>query len=125
MRNYSYDAVVVNVVDGDTVDLLVDQGFRSYFGDRFRLVDIDTPERGQPNWDEATTALMTKLPVNIKVRITTYHPRVRDPRDKFGRWLAHIFLEDGTDVNKWMVDNGYAKLWEKPRRVALDPELSF
>ena len=45
---YSYTAEVVRVVDGDTVELAVDCGFRLTFKDRFRLAFINAPERDKP-----------------------------------------------------------------------------
>ncbi len=41
---FEYRAIVENVVDGDTVDLTVDLGFRIQIRDRFRLSGINTPE---------------------------------------------------------------------------------
>ena len=41
---YWYRARVVNVVDGDTLDLETDLGFRITFLQRYRLYGVDTPE---------------------------------------------------------------------------------
>ena len=41
---FEYTAIVVRIVDGDTVDLDVDLGFKTRRKDRFRLEGIDTPE---------------------------------------------------------------------------------
>lgn len=109
---YHYEATVVRVVDGDTIDLKVDLGFRCNFTDRFRLANIDAPERGQTGWSESKTALEGMLPVGSKIHIVTEHPRMRDPRDGFGRWIATLFVDsEATSVNDQMVGLGYAKIY--------------
>lgn len=107
MSTWTYEAIVKRVVDGDTVDLEVDLGFRILNSDRFRLTGIDTPERGQVGWSEAKAALESRLPVGARVRVETEHPTQRDPKDKYGRWLASIWI-DGEDLNLWMIEQGYA-----------------
>ena len=108
MELWNYAAEVVNVVDGDTVDLKVDLGFRTFRTDRFRMLNINTPERGQEGWSEATQALKSILPVGQKVLIRTVHPKHRDPTDKYGRWIAEIYA-DGENVNDLMVQGGWAQ----------------
>lgn len=104
---WQYKATVVRVVDADTVDLAVDLGFRTSFADRFRLFGIDAPERGEIGWSTGKAALEQRLPVGAAVVIETYHPRDRDERDSFGRWLATIFL-DGANINQWLISEGHA-----------------
>lgn len=103
---YYYNATVVRWIDGDSVWLDVDLGFRMSTTNDFRLIGIDTPERGQPNHAEAT-ALANKLaPAGSQVCITTY----RDP-DKYGRWLVAI-TEHGPNpvsINSQLVQAGLAK----------------
>ena len=106
---YEYKAELVRVVDGDTVDLAVDLGFRHRFTDRFRLYGINTPERGEKGWSAANEHLTSLLayrgkPIGLRTHI--------DKRDKYGRWLAELYvtLTDGTIlfVNQDMIDRGYA-----------------
>lgn len=101
---YEYTAIVEKIVDGDTLDLSVNLGFRIYNRDRFRLLGIDTPERGQAGWAKATAALKNLIPVGAEVIINTAKPY----RDKYGRWLATIYL-DGQDINAKMIADGFAK----------------
>ncbi len=105
---WQYKAKVLHVVDADTVDLLVDVGFRMSFTDRFRLFGIDAPERGEAGWAEGKAAVVAKLPVGTALVIETYHPKERDERDSFGRWLATLYL-DGMNLNRWLVESGHAK----------------
>lgn len=123
---YEYRAIVKNVVDGDTVDLKVilvdhvgDVGFRRFINhydaivDRFRLAEVDTPERGQPRWHEARNFVLDRIPPDSRVRIETFHPTKRDPSDKYGRWLATIFYqgEDGVEhnLNQELLESGLAE----------------
>lgn len=114
---YVYRAEVVRVVDGDTVRLLVDVGFHGRHESNFRLLGIDAPEvRGAEKVEGkiSTEAMKEKLgiltrPVDpVKVLVVTH----KDP-GKFGRWLGTIYLEDGTNLNEWMIENGYATEYGK------------
>lgn len=90
MELFNYRAVVDNIVDGDTVDLTVDVGFRMWMQDRFRLLGINAPEmKNAPAGPEAKAFLEAALPIGTKVLI-----RTRKPRDKWGRWLAEIYRAD-------------------------------
>jgi len=100
---FEYAATMLRIIDGDTVDLNVSLGFRIFNKDRFRLIGIDTPERGQPGWAEASVALAGRLPAGTAIIINTERPY----KDKYGRWLARIFLE-GEDINLWMIAQGHA-----------------
>ncbi len=98
-------AVVVEVVDGDTVDVRI--GGRT---ERVRLIGIDTPETKRPDTPvecfgpEATTFTRSLLPAGTEIRIE------RDivGRDHFGRLLGYLHLADGTFVNHEIVRRGYA-----------------
>lgn len=100
--SYIYKAEVLRWVDGDTVWLKVDLGFR-FFGELdFRLYGVNTPERGFQNWAEATAFSKAKAPAGTTVVVQSY----KDP-DKYGRWLADIYA-DGTCINTALVASGLA-----------------
>lgn len=98
---YKYRGTVTRVVDGDTVDMKVDLGFRTFMELRFRLHGIDTPERGKPGWVAATDHLMD-LTAGLDIVAETR----KDP-DNFGRWLC-VLYGDGLNINQRMIDDGYA-----------------
>lgn len=80
---YEYKAKVDRVIDGDTVDFIVDLGFKVYIKIRGRLLGVDTPERGDKDWAAATSKLaelLNKEEVVIKTKKT----------EKYGRWLVDI-----------------------------------
>lgn len=82
---------VLRVVDGDTVDLRVDLGFHMTAALRFRVLDLDTPERGQPGWSEATAfTRMWLTQSGPYLRVSTYKA------DSFGRWLGEVYVPAGS-----------------------------
>lgn len=114
---YVYRAVPVRVVDGDTVDLDVDLGFQVYRRERIRLAGIDAPEmRGpeRPRGVEAREALIGMMWDGMKPRNVTLWT-MRDRRGKFGRYIGVLFVTvngESIDLNKWMVEKGYAEKWD-------------
>jgi endonuclease YncB( thermonuclease family) len=87
-------------VDGDTV--------RLSDGESVRLLGIDTPERGEPLYREATDVL-AQLVRDREVRLEFAGNR----RDHYQRLLAHLWLND-TLVNEQMVRTGMARLYIWP-----------
>jgi len=87
---YYYRAVVVRVIDADTVDFLIDLGFTSSRKERLRLARIDAPEVRGPEREaglEAKAWLQSKLAIGDEVLIRT------NKSDSFGRYIAEIFIE--------------------------------
>jgi micrococcal nuclease len=110
--DYIYEAIVIHIVDGDTVDLRVDLGFRVQRTDRFRLYGINAPEmRGidKELGRQARAALETMIPVGSPILIKTHRGM-----DKYGRWLAEILTPDSAStVNELMVARGFAAEYMK------------
>lgn len=105
---YTYKAEVCNVIDGDTVDVMVDLGFRMFSKQRIRIARIDTPERNKPGFVEATERLK-QLVLGKKVLLTTAKP------SKWGYFLGELsVLDDGAEfkylnVSDVMLAEGLAK----------------
>ena len=100
---FRFSATVVKIVDADTIDFLVDLGFRINQEVRVRLFGINAPERNALGGSEATAYVKTKLPVGREVIIETF----KNPTDKYGRWLATIYLDD-VNLNQLIVADGHA-----------------
>lgn len=100
-------ATVTNWVDGDTLDMMVDQWFRIYSHRRFRVLEVDTPERGEPGWAEATAFGRSFAPVGTTVALRSHKS------DSFGRWLAEVELPDGTSYAFELIDKGFAVPYNK------------
>ena len=109
--SYEYKATVVRWIDGDTVELVVDVGFHITYRDHFRLIGIDTPERGRPGAAEAHARAEALAPVGTEVMIAT------EKSDKYGRWLANVYpdavpiVSNQRTVNGILIAEGLAKLY--------------
>lgn len=104
---YNYKAKIIDVYDGDTVTAMVDLGFLHFQEMKLRLYGIDTPElRGEEREQGIVVRdILREMVLGKKVTIRSY----KDKQGKYGRYLANIILEDGLEVNQWLVDNGHAK----------------
>lgn len=68
---YQYKAMVNRWVNGDTVNLTVDLGFNIKIKERFRVVDLDTSERGEDSFQEAKVLVETVMPVGSEHLVET------------------------------------------------------
>jgi micrococcal nuclease len=100
-------AYVEEVIDGDTADVMIDG--KLY---RVRYYGVDTPERGDKCFREATdrNQQLVKPGENIYL--------LKDARefDDFSRLLAYVFLKDGTSVDATLVAEGYGEAWRSDGR---------
>lgn len=102
---YIYKGKVIKIVDGDTIDVIIDCGFKSTRAERLRLNSVDTPERGELNYAEAKQFTFEKV-MEKEVLIQTYKS------DVFGRYLANVWYEeDGEEklLNYELFRNGLLK----------------
>jgi endonuclease YncB( thermonuclease family) len=80
------------------------------------MAGVDTPESRTTNKEEKPRGLLSKkklaekLPVGSWQKINTLRADSND--DKFGRILGEFLLEDGTNVNQWLIENNYAVLYQ-------------
>ena len=105
---YEYKCEVKRIVDGDTVDVIIDLGFSILYSTRVRLYGIDTPESRTRDKDEKVRGLLSKDYLKEwldqgGVIIRTY----RDKKGKFGRVLGEMVV-GGRNINLLMVDENYA-----------------
>jgi micrococcal nuclease len=105
MQTYIFNATCTHVVDGDTIDCMIDLGFNLTAKHRLRLHGVNTNEMHDNRIAERLKATEAKQFVkdkvlNKKVRVQTYKS------DVFGRYLARVFvLIDGTyDVYECLND---------------------
>ena len=98
------DFKVLRVIDGDTFTVIYD-GEET----RVRLSGIDTPERGEPGFNEATAALAAMIEGRA-VRLEFPAPR---KRDSSGRLLCRVYAGD-MDTGRELLRQGHAKPY-KPK----------
>ena len=104
-------AVVTRIIDGDTIE--VDIAGILY---RVRYIGIDTPERNQPGYDEATLAnrdLVGGRTVELEKDISEI--------DRYGRLLRYVWV-NGEMVNALLVESGYAQVVTYPPDVKYQAE---
>ncbi len=112
-ETHALTARVVNVVDGDTID--VELKGRVY---RVRYIGIDAPERGEPLYEEATQANADL----VAGRSVSLEADVRE-EDRFGRLLRYVHVGE-IMVNEELVRRGLATAIMVPPDVAHAEEFS-
>ena len=118
---YTYENIkklvkVLRIIDGDTIDIALyydDNG--KVFKHRVRLYGIDTPEShpllSNPERNKeieaakkSKEALQLRLQENDNLVVALFHKF-----DKYGRLMATLYDKQGEDINKWMIESGYAQ----------------
>ena len=108
---------IIKIVDGDTVDLLIDLGFGLCLKQRVRLYDIDAPEISTKDLQEKKFGLECKeyltewLSKQSVLSIRTYKD------DKYGRILGQIFGDNDVCINDLMVNDGYCWIYDEKNRT--------
>ena len=107
-----YVRKVENVVDGDTIDVLIDLGFDILFASRVRLAGIDTPESRTKDLDEKALGLEAKeyLKKHLKdAKSVVIKTEKMDSSEKYGRILGWVYINgDSVSLNDMMINDGYA-----------------
>jgi micrococcal nuclease len=117
---YIYKAELIRVVDGDTVDLIIDLGFDTSRKERFRLYGIDAPEMNTLAGKAAKAWLWEALQPLEAIYVQTVQLETKAKRDKYGRFLAVLYDELPTlipvvrhihsaSINAKMITEGHAK----------------
>lgn len=107
---YVYNMTVRSIYDGDTLRADIDLGFNIIMRNtQIRLFGINTPELRNPTL-AAGIAARDALTQQIFGRDLTIQT-LRDRQEKYGRYLGVLFLPDGSNVNDWMVANGFAQTY--------------
>ena len=103
---------VKNVVDGDTIDVIIDLGFDILFASRVRLAGIDTPESRTTDKAEKALGLESKeyLKKHLKdAKSVVIKTEKMNSSEKFGRILGWLYVNgDTVSVNDKMINDGYA-----------------
>ncbi|MBL8006823.1 MAG: thermonuclease family protein [Ignavibacteria bacterium] len=114
--------IVLRVIDGDT--------FKMSDGEKVRLIGIDTPEKYESSkldresertgrdksvikkLGEEATEYVRNLAEGKKVRLV--REKSGYDKDKYGRLLRYVYLEDGTFLNAKIIEDGYANVYNSP-----------
>lgn len=92
---YVRKATVRRIIDGDTIEVLVDCGFRRFSVETLRILGVDTPEvRGASKQE----GLISKAFVAETIPVGSEVVLKSQKSDSFGRWLAEVFYEESEGV---------------------------
>ena len=117
---YTYEAKVIKVVDGDTIDALIDLGFDMHKSIRVRLVGINSPESRTRDLEEKKLGLAAKARTKELLESVSSKPgyfRIKSHGvGKYGRVLAEIYIQDkkgnSINVNKKLIHEGHAYIYD-------------
>jgi micrococcal nuclease len=93
-------ASIVHIVDGDTIDVELNGKT-----ERVRYYGIDTPERGQRCFSEATDRNAALAGQTVLLL-----PDARE-RDRYDRLLRYVFSANGDSIDERLIAEGYAHAW--------------
>jgi micrococcal nuclease len=104
-RIHIYQAQIVEVIDGDTFDLMIDLGFNTFAKERMRLYGIDAPEMRTQAGKDLALALAMEYTLERTVIVQSVEaPKSKQFRDKYGRFLAIIY--DAWPIASQAITNG-------------------
>ena len=120
IEKYNYKAKLVRVVDGDTVDALIDVGLDIWFKKRIWFKGIDTWESRTRNLEEKALGLKAKARTKElleSISSKSGYFRIKSyGMGKYGRVLADVYIQDidGNHiwVNKTLIDEGHAYVYD-------------
>lgn len=104
-QQYVFTATLDRVIDGDTIQVQLDQGLHTYRAERLRLLRVNAPEVHGPSKPagDAATAYTTDWLAGQQLVISTYKS------DVFGRYLAEVWrTSDGANLNDDLLASGHA-----------------
>ena len=121
---YEYGCQVTRVVDGDTIDVILDLGFSILHKCRVRLYGIDTPESRTRDLDEkARGKLASKFladAINNGKKVVL-RSKLKDSKGKYGRVLGEIVVDD-ININVSMIENYLAVAYHGQSKNDIEAE---
>jgi micrococcal nuclease len=103
---YEYNCTVTRVVDGDTIDVILDLGFSILHKCRVRLYGIDTPESRTKDKDEKVRGKLAAKYLEDSIKNGTeiiLRSKLKDSKGKYGRVLGEIIV-DNININQSMIE---------------------
>ena len=120
MDKYIYRGKLLRVVDGDTIDALIDVGFDIWLKKRVRFSEIDTWESRTRNLEEKKLGLAAKARTKELLEEVSSKPnyfRIKSHGlGKYGRLLGEIYIQDNDGqqicINKQLIKEGHAYTYD-------------
>ena len=107
---YKYNAKLDRVVDGDTVDALVDLGFDTWKKVRIRMMGMNAPESRTRDLEEKARGLAAKDRLAEILELENEGKFILQSHGvgKYGRCLGTLWVDETVDVNKTLISEGHA-----------------
>ena len=108
----------MKVLDGDTIDVLIDLGFELFKKERVRVAGVDTPEKRTRDLEEKSLGIDATNWLKEKLEGTlagddelTIRTELKGGVGKYGRLLGWLYIGDELiSLNEQMITEGFA--WE-------------
>ena len=111
-KTYKYNAKLIRVVDGDTIEALIDLGFQITIKKMIRLSDIDAPETRTSLKEEKRAGLKAKKRLEGLLRASDgQFELISHGWGKFGRCIGEIFINNQS-INELLITEGLVKRYE-------------
>ena len=130
MEKYIYRGKLERVVDGDTIDALIDVGFDIWVKKRIRYSGIDTWESRTRDLEEKAKGLEAKArnkELLLEISSKSGYFRLKSYGvGKYGRVLGEIFIEDKDgkqyNINQTLISEGHAYVYEGGKKKTFKNE---
>ena len=130
MDKYIYRGKLERVVDGDTIDALIDVGFDIWIKKRIRYSGIDTWESRTRDLEEKAKGLEAKArnkELLMEISSKSGYFRLKSYGvGKYGRVLGEIFIEDKDgkqyNINQTLISEGHAYVYEGGKKKVFKSE---
>jgi micrococcal nuclease len=125
---YEYKAIVDRVVDGDTIDVTIDLGFKTWKKVRVRMEGINTPESRTRDLEEKKKGLAAKARLQEILDYNSNECVLKvSGVGKFGRAIASVYVDTLSpasdkssmttiNVNKQLIEEGHAVAYDGGKR---------
>ena len=125
---YEYKALVERVVDGDTIDVIIDLGFKTWKKVRVRMEGINTPESRTRDLEEKKKGLAAKARLQEILDYNSNECVLKvSGVGKFGRAIASVYVDTLSpasdkssmteiNVNKQLIEEGHAVAYDGGKR---------
>ncbi len=119
---YEYKAKVIRVIDGDTIEVMIDLGFEVFAKEKIRFARIDTPEthgvkKESAEYQAGMVATNFVIDWMNKCNHEIMLKTSKNTDGGFGRFLAEVYIvdKDGEteNLNDLLLEKGLAELYDK------------
>ena len=123
---FTYAAKLIQVIDGDTVDLLIDLGFGVHVKERCRLYGIDAPEMPTEAGEAAKAYLESLIGAatgDLHVQTIKMTRKPKERTDKYGRYLA-VLYDVGDNVD-WFIHGDQTESSVQRMKASINFEMVY